>query len=99
MVDDVGASLACDGGGWHERDVRGDARSGEVSQAQAQLGELRDPRFGDRDDDAEPVLAGKSLGEEHGACPVSLGGPPTVPGSGGGIALEACEGVHVALSE
>ena len=48
---------------------------------------------------AEPVLAGKSLGEEHGACPVSLGGPPTVPGSGGGIALEACEGVHVALSE
>ena len=82
MVDDVGASLACDGGGWHERDVRGDARSGEVSQAQAQLGELCDPRFGDRDDDAEPVLAGESLGEEHEACLCRGYGGSTVPGVG-----------------
>ena len=48
----------------------------------AQLGELRDPRFGDRDDDAEPVLAGESLGEEHGACLCRGYGGSTVPGVG-----------------
>ena len=82
VIDDFGASLACDGGRRHERDVRGDARSRKVSQAKAQVGELCDPRFGNCDDDAEPVLAGESLGEEHGACLCRGCGGSTVPGVG-----------------
>ena len=78
--------------------MRDPARS---PRAQAQLGELCDPRFGDRDDDAEPVLAGESLGEEHGACLCRGCGGSDCTGCRGGfdeaVALEGCEGVHVAL--
>ena len=67
-----------------ESDYYAASESAALSQAQAQLGELRDPRFGDRDDDAEQVLAGESLGEEHGACLCRGYSGSTVPGVGVG---------------
>ena len=67
MVDDLSSRVAGDGRRGHQRNVRGDAGACEVAETQSQVGELGDPGFGDRDDDAEPVLAGESLGEEHGA--------------------------------
>ena len=65
VADDLRACTRGHGLGGQQGDVGGDQGSLQVPQAQAQLGELGDPGLRDRDDDAQPVLAGGALREEH----------------------------------